>query len=109
AGGKDLLENLRMIGGVLADREEQALGAFIRQRLEHGGRGRPWTVVEGEHDFLVGEEIELLVLQEAEAGTACRVDHDNAADAECIGIGAGCRWPGWHRCRECRRGGSWFR
>ena len=101
AGGEDLAENFRMIGRVLADREEQPLGAFVRQRLEHGGRGRPWAVVEGQHDLLVGQEIELLVLQEAEAGSARGVDHDRAADAQPIGIGAG-------RSRRLRRGkGRW--
>ena len=89
AGGGDLPENFRVIRRVLADRKEHALGAFIGQRLQHGGRGRPRAVVEGQHDFLVGQEIELLVLQEAEAGAARGVDDDGAADAERIRIGAG--------------------
>ena len=89
AGRVDLLEDFRMIGGVLADRKKQPFGAFVRQRLQHGRRGRPRTVVEGQHDFLVGEEIELLGLQEAEAGAARGGDHAQAADAERIGIGAG--------------------
>jgi hypothetical protein len=92
-GGRNLLEDFRMIHGVLADREEQSLGAFVGKRLEHRGRGRPWAIVEGQHHFLVGQEIELLVLQEAEAGAAGGVDHDGAADAERIGIGAGHRSP----------------
>ena len=96
--GGDLLENFRMIGRVLADREEHRLGAFVRQRLQHRGRGRPRTVVEGQHDLLVGQEIELLVLQEAEARSARGVDHDGAADAERIGIGAG------RFCAAARRG-----
>ena len=70
AGGGDLLENFRMIGGVLADREKRRLGAFLGQRLEHRGGGRPRTVVEGQHHFLVGEEVELLELLEAEARPA---------------------------------------
>src|SRR4029450_13973872 len=72
-----------------ADGEEDRLGAFVRKRLQYRRRGRPRTVVEGEHDFLVGEEIELLVLQEAEAGAAGGVDHDNTADAERGGVGGG--------------------
>ena len=94
ACGGDLLENFRMIGRVLADREEHRLGAFVGQRLQHRRRGRPRTVVEGQHDLLVGQEVELLVLQEAETRSARGVDHDGAADAERIGIGAG---------RFCRR------
>ena len=38
AGGRDLLEDFRMIGRVLADREEHRLGAFVRKRLEHRRR-----------------------------------------------------------------------
>ena len=36
--GQHLAQDLRMIGGVLADREEQALGAFVGERLQHRGR-----------------------------------------------------------------------
>ena len=68
-----------MIGGVLADREEHRLGAFVGERLEHGGRiARPRTVIEGQHDFLVGEEVELLEMLEAEARSARGVDLDHA-------------------------------
>src|SRR5206468_11192207 len=102
AGIVNLAEDFRVIGRVLADGEEDRLGALVRKRLQHGGRGRPRTVVEGEHDFLVGEEIELLVLQEAEAGAACGVDYDSAADAKRVGIGAGRSH--WLGCRNRRRG-----
>ena len=88
AGGGNLLEDFRMIGRVLADREEHRLGAFLGQRLQHRRRGRPRAVVEGQHDFLLGQEVELLVLLEAEARSARGVDDDGAADAERIGIGA---------------------
>src|SRR5258708_32639626 len=61
AGRRHLFENFGMVGRVLADREEHRLGAFIRERFEHGGRVyRPGTVVEGQHDFLVRQEVELL-------------------------------------------------
>ena len=115
AGRGHLLENFRMIGGVLADREEHRLGAFVRQRLEHGRRiDRPRTVIEGQHDFLVGQKIELLEMLEAETGSARGVDLDDAADAERIGIGAsglGLRsnrrafpeWPRWSRRPGARR------
>ena len=89
AGGINLSEDFRVIGGVLADREEHGLGALVRQRLQHRRRiARPRTVVEGQHDFLVGEKIELLEMFEAEAGSAGGVDLDHAADAERVRIGA---------------------
>jgi hypothetical protein len=44
---------------MLADREEHRLGAFVGERLEHGGRvDRPRAVIEGQHDFLVGQKVE---------------------------------------------------
>jgi len=90
---------------MLADREEQALGALIGECLQHRrGVDRPRTVVEGQHDLLVGQEIKLLVLLEAEARTAGRVDLDHARDAQCIRIGA-IRLLNRSRCR-CRRGGD---
>ena len=79
-----------MVGRVLADREEDAGRAFFRQRLQHGGRiDRPWAVVEGQHHFLVAQEVELLEMLEAESGAAGGVDLDGAADAERVGIVAG--------------------
>ena len=90
AGRGHLPQNFGMIGGVLADREEHRLGAFIGERLEHGGRiGRPRAVVECQHDFLVGQEVELLEMLEAEARSAGGVDFHHAADAQRIRIGAG--------------------
>ncbi len=106
AGGIDLAENFRVIAGMLADRKEHRLGALVRQRLEHrGGVARPRTVIEGQHDFLVGEKIELLEIFETEAGSAGGVDLDDAADAERVRIGA--RRPGGlrgHGGRGSRRG-----
>src|SRR6266446_5712877 len=70
-GRRHLFENFGAVGRVLADREKHRLGAFIRKRLEHGGRlYRPGTVVEGEHDFLVRQKIELLEMREAETRPA---------------------------------------
>ena len=90
AGRHHLLEDFGIVGGVLADREEDAGGAFFRQRLQHRRRiHRPRTVVERQHHFLVAQEVELLEMLEAETGTAGRVDLDGAADAERVGIGAG--------------------
>ncbi len=101
-GRHHLPENFGIVGGVLADRKEDAGGAFIRERLQHGGRvHRPRTVVEGQHHFLVAQEVELLEMLEAEAGAAGGVDLDGAADAECVGIVAGRTGPRG----RCRRGG----
>ena len=86
-GRGHLLEKLGMVARMLADREEQTLGAFVRKRLQHRGRvTRPRTVVEGQHDFLVGEKIELLEMLEAEARPAGGVDLDHTADTERVGI-----------------------
>src|SRR5258705_2242305 len=59
AGRRHLFENFGVVGRVLADREEHRLGAFIRERFEHGGRVyRPGTVVEGQHDFIIRQEVD---------------------------------------------------
>src|SRR3569832_2729223 len=69
SGRSHLLEYFGMVGGVLADRKKHSLGAFVRKRLQHRGRiARPRTVVECQHDFLVGKENELLEKQKAEYG-----------------------------------------
>ena len=98
------LENFRIVGGVLADREERGPHAFIGQRLEHGGRGRPRAVVEGQHHFLVAQEVVLLEVLEAEARAAGGVDLDRAADAERVRIGALRRRDRARRGRARRRG-----
>ena len=88
-GCGDLPEKFRMIHRVLADREEHRLGALVGERLEHRGRiDGPRTVIEGQHDFLVRKEIELLEMLEAETRPASGVDFDHARDAERVGIGA---------------------
>ena len=75
---------------VLADLEEGRLGAIVGQRLEHHRRVvRPRAVVEGQHDFLVAQEVVLLEVLGAEGRAAGGVDLDDARDAERIGIAAG--------------------
>src|SRR5205085_12267418 len=70
-GSRHLPEDLRMISGVLADRKKHRLGAFVRQRLEHcRGMARPRAIIECQHDFPVGEKVELLEMLEAESGSA---------------------------------------
>src|SRR5260221_10654748 len=104
--GRNLpFENFGMVGRVLADREKHRLGAFIGKRLEHGGRVyRPGTVVEGQHDFLVRQEVELLEMLEAETWPAGSVDFHHAADAERIRIGARGLWRGSGRIGRNGRG-----
>ena len=59
AGRHHLLEDFGIIGGVLADREEDAGGAFLRQRLQNRRRiHRPRTVVERQNHFLVAQEVQ---------------------------------------------------
>jgi hypothetical protein len=104
AGRINLLEDFRIVGRVLADGEEDAGGAFFGQRLQHCGCvAEPWAVVKGEHHFLLFQEVELLEVLEAEAGTARGVDLDGAADTECVRIAAS-RARGL--CRLCRGRGS---
>ena len=85
-GGGDLLQDFRVIGRVLADDEEGGLHALIGERLQHGRRGRPRAVVEGEQHFVVAQEVVLLEMLEAEARTAGGVDLDRARNAERIRI-----------------------
>ena len=102
SGGGHLLEDFRIIGRVLADREENRLGALLGQGLQHRGRiDRPRAVVERQHHFLVAQEIELLEMLEAETGAAGGVDFHDAADAQRVRVGAS----GFRG----RRGGRWCR
>ena len=94
-----LLEDFGMPHGVLADGEEQGLGALIGKRLEdRQGVARPRSVVEGQHHLVVAQEIVGFELLEAEAGAAGGIDLNHARDAERIRIPAG---------RARRGGGSW--
>ena len=86
----DLLQDFRVIGRVLADDEECRLHALIGERRQNLRGGRPGAVVEGEQDFLVAQEVVLLEMLEAEAGTTGGVDFDGARYPEGIRIGAFC-------------------
>src|SRR6516165_3902751 len=59
SGGGHLPQDLRVIRGMLADREECSPYALISQRLEHGRGGHPRPVVKSEHDLVVAQEVEL--------------------------------------------------
>ena len=83
----DVVQDVGIAGGDLADREEDRLGAFGVERREDRRRAvgqRP--VVERQHDLFRIEEVVHLVVLEAEAGAAGGVDLDDAGDAERIGI-----------------------
>src|SRR5262245_26055945 len=87
AGRCHLFHDLGMPPGVLADREEDRLGALLGQCLEHGWRmSRPWTIIEGQHDLFVAEKVIGLEMLESEAGPASRVDLDNAGNSKGVGI-----------------------
>src|SRR5271166_5212376 len=87
SGGRHLLEDLRLVGGVQADGEEDRLGAVRGERRQHcRGVFWPGSVVEGEHHLAVSQEIVGLELLEAETGPSRRVDLDHAGDAKRIGI-----------------------
>ena len=87
-GSCHLLKDLGVIGGMQADGEEKRLGAVGGERREHrGGIFRPRPVVEREHRLAFPQEIVCLKLLKAETGATCRVDLDDAGDAECIGVG----------------------
>src|ERR1700751_4461009 len=68
AGSDVLLEDFRVIGDVLADREEGRPQALVAERLEDGRSGvEPWAVVEGEHPLMVAQEVQGLEVLRAEA------------------------------------------
>src|SRR5450759_44728 len=81
---------------MLADWKENTARAFVRQGLQHRGCvDRPRAIIEGQHHFLVAQEIELLEVLETEPRSARGIDFHHATDTECIRIGATCfcwRW-----------------
>ncbi len=82
----------RMRRHVAAEQEEGGVHAFVLERVQHlRGRGRPGTVVEGQHQFLVVERQGLRELLAADPRRAGGVDRHRALGAERFGIaGQGC-------------------
>ena len=99
AGVDHLFGDFGMPRRVLADLEECRLQTFVGQRLEDGGRvRRPRTVVEGQNDLLVAEEVVLLEVLEAEARAAGGVDLDDARQTHAA------RFVAWRNVARRRRG-----
>ena len=82
-----MFENLRLVGGMQADGEEDRLRAVRGKRREHR-RGIFWprSVVESEHHLALAQKVVGLEVLEAKTGTTRRVDLDHARDAKCVGI-----------------------
>ena len=95
AGRGNLFQDAGFVGGVLTNREEDGAGAMRGQRLEHRRRAlRPGTVVEGQNDLALIQEVVFAEMLEAETGTAAGVDLDRARDAERVRIA----WTGLGEC-----------
>jgi len=85
ARGRDLPQNFGVVVVCRPIGSNHRLGAFIASALSTAGvvaTDRRRRSVRPPYR----QESNCCNLQEAEAGTACGVDHDNAADAERIGL-----------------------
>src|SRR6187551_1107522 len=101
---RDLLHDLWMPAGVLADRKEERLGALVGERLEYRRCvARPRTIVEGQDDFVVAQEVVGFEMLETEPGSPGGVDLNRASNAERIRVVTFCR--SWCR-RRCRSGAT---
>jgi hypothetical protein len=86
-GGRHLLENCGLIGGMQADREENRLGAVCGEGGEHRLRILgPGAIVEGEHYLAFAQEIMALEMLEPEARAPGGVDLDHPCDPQSIGV-----------------------
>src|SRR5262249_3152762 len=98
-----LLHDFWVPPGMLADGEKHRLRALVRQRLEHRRSVTgPRSVVESQHDFVVGQEVIGLEMLKAKTRPARRIDLDHAGNAKRVGIVT------FYRCRKgrrCRRSG----
>ena len=63
---------------------------------------RPRSVIEGEHDFALLQEVVSFELLEAEAGPACRVNLDHSRNTERFRVA-----PTWRPARGMQHGGAW--
>ena len=76
-----------MLSRHLADQEIGRLHAILFQRVEHvRAVGRDRTVVEGDHHLVVLERQSVLVLHGADQRQRSRIDGNNAAGADGVGV-----------------------
>ena len=98
AGRDHLMEDFRVIGRVLADREEGRPQALIGERFEHRlGVVEPGSVVEGEHDLAGAKRKRGGKLLAADPGRSRRVDGKNAARSQRIRPAFGTRLRARHQ------------
>src|SRR3954451_4310846 len=82
-GSRNLLQDFGIVGRVFADRKENAGRTFVRECLQdRGGVDRPRSIVKGQHDFMVAQEIQLLEVLETEARSSRGIDFDGAANSK---------------------------
>ena len=83
AVGGDAPDHFRIGRGIAADEKERRLDALIGERAQHArGRRRKRTVVERQHDFLVGERQRLGEAFQPHAGGLAGIDAEHARRAE---------------------------
>src|SRR5262249_454911 len=109
SGGSELFSQIGAPSCVFTDLKECRLGAVVLQRLEHHRRvSRPGTVVEGQSDFLIAQEIILFEILGSECGATGCIAFNDSREAECVRIVGRSKWRGcwrvsWKSCRYCRR------
>jgi hypothetical protein len=89
--GVSLVVNAAHRGGIgfghFADQEEHRFDALRAQDIEHlVGIGRDRAVIEGQHDLMIGEWQRLLIIQRTEPLIFARVDGNNPAGADGVGM-----------------------
>lgn len=85
----DAAHDRRIFARVAPDHEERRLHAFGGEDIEDfRGVGRPRSVIERDHHFLLGERQRLDIGHGADARMFARVDHNGAADADGVRVGA---------------------
>src|SRR5215472_9937571 len=93
SGGGECFGQIGSPSRVFADLKECRLGAVVLQRLEHHRRVfRPGTVVEGQSDFLIAQEIILLEMLGSERRATGRIDLNDSREPERVGIIASSNW-----------------
>jgi hypothetical protein len=87
----NLLEDFRMPHGMFTDREKHGFRALLCQGLKHGWRiAGPRTVVEGEHNFSITQEIVSFEVLEPEARSSGAVNFNDPRNAKRIRIAWAC-------------------